>query len=45
MGRTGGRWEDNIKINDLEIGYEAEWIRLMADCGEHDVNNKCRGIS
>jgi hypothetical protein len=32
LGRSRGRWEDNIKMNLREIGIdEANWIRLAKD--------------
>jgi len=32
LGRTKGRWEDNIKIDLLEVGCEGEdWIEVVQD--------------
>jgi hypothetical protein len=31
LGRTRRRWEDNIKIDPREVGWEMDWIDLAQD--------------
>jgi len=31
FGRPGCRWEDNIKLNVIEIGCGVNWIHLSQD--------------
>jgi hypothetical protein len=38
LGRTRGRWEDNIKMNLREIGWvRMDWIDLAQDRGQWEA--------
>jgi hypothetical protein len=31
LGRPRGRWEDNIKMDLQEVGWDMDWINLAED--------------